>query len=88
MVTEGAARPSAPQQVGHVGDDGVLAEEQRALDEQRGLVVQGVLPPVPRQELREHDRHHLVVAVRLEMVQIERADEPTAVEATLEEVAR
>src|SRR5437667_9313441 len=39
---------SALEQVRNVGDDGVLAEEQRALHQQRGLIVKDVLPPPSR----------------------------------------
>src|SRR5881396_2572052 len=41
----------ALEQVRHIGDDGVLAEQERALDEQGRLVVHDVLPPSPREEL-------------------------------------
>src|SRR5919108_5147823 len=56
------ATRSALQQVRHVRDDDVAAEEQRALHEQGRLVVQDVLPPAARQELRQHDRYHPSVA--------------------------
>src|SRR2546426_4442043 len=57
---------SSFQEVGHIGHDDVPAKQQGALDEQRGLVVQHVLPPPPWKELREHDRHHPIVAQRLD----------------------
>src|SRR5919109_2268460 len=55
----GVARPtrtaSAPEKIPDVGDDRILAEQRRALDRQRGLVVQDVLPPARGQEFRNHD---------------------------------
>src|SRR2546428_8151275 len=39
----------ALEQVRHIGNDGVLAEQERALDEQGGLVVHDVLRPSPWQ---------------------------------------
>src|SRR6059036_2054439 len=39
----------------HARHDRVRAEEQRALDEQRALVVQQMLPPARRHELRQDD---------------------------------
>ena len=32
--------------------------------------MQDVLPPVTRQELRQHDRHHLIVAAGLDLVDV------------------
>src|SRR5947209_17357604 len=61
---------SALQQVWHIGDDGVPPEEERALDQEGRLVVQDVLPPVTREELREHDGDHLLVTARLDLVEI------------------
>jgi len=40
------------QVVGNIGDDDVLPEEHRALDEERGLVVEAELPPPRRDEFR------------------------------------
>ena len=40
------------QMVGHAGHNDARPEQQRRLDPQRGLVVQQVLPPVARHELR------------------------------------
>src|SRR6267143_5644030 len=61
---------SALEQIRHVGDDRVPPEEQRTLDQKGRLVVQDVLPPVPWQELREHDGDHLLVPARLDLVEI------------------
>src|SRR5438128_11909869 len=66
-----SANPNlALEQVRHIGDDGVLAEQERALDEQGRLVVHDVLPPPPREELGQDDRDHLLVAARLDLVDV------------------
>ena len=39
------------------------------LDEKGRLVVQEVLPPSPREESRQNDRDHLLVASRLDLVE-------------------
>src|SRR2546425_11728014 len=66
-----SANPNlALEQVRHIGNDGVLAEQERALDEQGGLVVHDVLPPSPREELGQDDRDHLLVAARLDLVDV------------------
>src|SRR3989442_11304456 len=49
-------RGLALDQVPHVGDDRVLAEEKCPLDEKGRLIVQEVLPPSPREEFRQNDR--------------------------------
>src|SRR2546428_7793410 len=63
-------RRLALEQVRHVGDDRVLAEEKCPLDEKGRLVVQEVLPPSPREEFRQNDRDHLLVASRLDLVDV------------------
>src|SRR2546428_2790476 len=63
-------RGLALEQVRHVGDDRVLAEEKCPLDEKGRLVVQEVLPPSPREEFRQNDRDHLLVASRLDLVDV------------------
>jgi hypothetical protein len=66
-VTRRSSVPEAAvtaEVVGHVRDHHVLAEQQLALDEQRRLVVEDLLPPAGRDELRQHDGHHVVVAAR------------------------
>src|SRR5262245_43019631 len=55
---------------GHVDHHHPLAEEQGALDQQRGLVVQQVLPPAGRHELGNHDRDHVRLAEREQMVDV------------------
>src|SRR5215470_19263652 len=62
---------------GHVDHYHPLAEEQRALDQQRGLVVQEVLPPASRHELGNHDRDHVRLAEREQVVDVveERGEE-------------
>src|SRR5207245_4990504 len=60
----------ALEQVRHIGDDGVLAEQERALDEQGRLVVHAVLPPSPRAALGPHDLDHLLVSARLALVDV------------------
>src|SRR4029077_15999725 len=53
------------------GDDGALAEEQAALEEQRALVVEELAPPVAHDELRQHHGDDVVVVPGIELV-----DEP------------
>jgi hypothetical protein len=48
-------------------NDHVRLEKQRALDEQRVLVVQQVLPQATRHELRKDDRH---VAARIFLLHV------------------
>src|SRR5213592_3544637 len=50
------------QQVRDIRDDRVAAEEQRALEQKRRLVVQDVLPPPTGDELGQHHRHHVIRA--------------------------
>src|SRR5512135_684861 len=59
---------SRSQVVGHVHDDSLGASpssavEQGGLDEERGLVVQQVLPPAVRHKLRQDDDRQLPVVV-------------------------
>src|SRR6185503_10829138 len=49
----------------HARHDDRRLEQQQALDVERRLVVQEVLPPVRRDELGQDDRHDGVSAVRL-----------------------
>src|SRR4029078_9181374 len=51
----------------HAGDDRLRAEEQRALDQQRALIVQQGLPPSRRYDFGENDRHVVVGALALEL---------------------
>src|SRR5258705_663269 len=60
----------AAQVIGDIGDDDVFAEEERALDHQRGLVVQEMLPPLRGNELRDDDGDHVMVAQGKQMVEI------------------
>src|SRR5712692_5207612 len=53
------------QQVRDIRDHGVPAEEQRALEQERRLVVQDVLPPSAGDELGYHQRHHVIRTARL-----------------------
>src|SRR3989441_4192950 len=69
-LTQTAEVGLALEQVRHVGDDRVLAEEKCPLDEKGRLVVQEVLPPSPREEFRQNDRDHLLVASRLDLVDV------------------
>ena len=54
----------------HAGDDGVRPEEQRALDQQRRLVVQQVLPPARGHELRQDDGHVVVGPLGLDLLDV------------------
>src|SRR5436309_11779081 len=60
----------ALEEVRHVSDNRVLAEEERALDEQGRLVVEHVLPPPAREEFGQDDRDHLLVAAGLDLVDV------------------
>src|SRR5262249_59210397 len=48
----GSREASVPQVVGNVGHDDVFPEEQLSLDQQRGLVVEELLPPAPGNDSR------------------------------------
>ena len=62
----------------HARDDGVRLEEQRALDEQRALVVEQVVPPARRHELRQHDRDVVVRRCASDVARCTRAAAPSA----------
>src|SRR5688572_26217780 len=55
---------------GHAGDDDVGTEQQRALDQEGALIVQQVVPPLRRDELRQHDRDIGVAAFPLDLVDV------------------
>src|SRR4051794_20130547 len=50
-----AGRSSVSQMEWHARDDGVWLEQERPLDEQRTLVVEQMVPPPRRYELRKHN---------------------------------
>jgi hypothetical protein len=52
--------PSLFQVVGYSGDDDIFPVKQRCADPQAGLVVEKVVPPFFRHELRD-DASHLVI---------------------------
>src|SRR5580765_1394182 len=51
---------SLVQVVRHARDDDLLAEEERALDQERALVVEQVMPPARRDEFRQEDGDEVV----------------------------
>src|SRR5437764_5363114 len=58
------------QMVGHARDDDAAAEEERAFQEERTLVVQEVLPPARWHELGEHDRDDVDVPAAADAVEV------------------
>src|SRR4028118_1456034 len=58
------------QAIRHAGYYPVLAEQERAFDQQRGLVVQQIMPPARRDKLRQHDCNHVVVPLAVDLVEV------------------
>jgi hypothetical protein len=56
--------------VGDVRHHDVLAEEKGALDEEGGLIVQEVLPPVLGHELGDDDGDHVILTEGEEMIEV------------------
>jgi hypothetical protein len=65
-----ATRALSGQMERDARDDRVRAEEQGALDEERALVVQEVLPPLGRDELRQDHRHVVLGPIALDLLDV------------------
>ena len=73
-----AARGSGLEVERHARDDRVRLEEQRALDQQRALIVKQMVPPARRHELRQHHRDVVVRTLRVDTARCTRAAAPSA----------